>query len=110
MKLNWKDFDRAVDVLARRFKDATIVYGEPRGGMNLAVALSHRLNIPLTTERVHQEGLLWVDDLVNTGETMSEAIADMNPTYKACWVAYQPHALECVLLSPRPVIFPWEAA
>ena len=46
--LTWQEFDLAVDAIAQHFKYKKIksVFGEPRGGLPLAVALSHILKVP----------------------------------------------------------------
>ena len=43
----WSEFDKSVEVIANkcRFKEFSGIYGVPRGGLCLAVALSHRLKI-----------------------------------------------------------------
>ena len=47
--LSWADFDRALDSAVARLASSSLsgVYGVPRGGLVLAVCLSHRLGIPL---------------------------------------------------------------
>jgi len=58
----------------------TKVYGPPRGGLPLAVHISHHLDIPLVlSEEIlcnmnkwsSQDRLLVVDDIVNNGKTIS---------------------------------------
>ena len=43
----WWEFDKSVEQIANkcRFKDFSGIYGVPRGGLCLAVALSHKLKI-----------------------------------------------------------------
>ena len=47
-QLSWQQFDDAVARLAERFEDESIhgIYGIPRGGLCLAVALSHAMEQP----------------------------------------------------------------
>jgi hypothetical protein len=47
--LTWHDFDRAVASIAERLHGRRFrgVHGLPRGGLVLAVSLSHRLELPL---------------------------------------------------------------
>lgn len=68
-KLSWNDFDEAVAWLAAELSNIPTVgiYGQPRGGLPLAVALSHRLSIPFLLEM--RQGAIWVDDIVDTGRT-----------------------------------------
>ncbi|MEY2749954.1 MAG: hypothetical protein RLZZ168_1970 [Cyanobacteriota bacterium] len=49
-RLSWQEFDRAVEQLAahaRQLPEPCGIHGVPRGGLVLAVALSHRLELPL---------------------------------------------------------------
>jgi len=43
----WSEFDKSVEQIANKckFKEFSGIYGVPRGGLCLAVALSHRLKI-----------------------------------------------------------------
>ena len=43
----WSEFDKSVEEIADkcRFKEFSGIYGVPRGGLCLAVALSHKLKI-----------------------------------------------------------------
>ena len=45
----WGEFDKSVEQIANkcRFKNFSGIYGVPRGGLCLAVALSHKLKIEL---------------------------------------------------------------
>ena len=49
INFSWKSFDSAVKLAVSKYKDQKFVgvYGIPRGGLCLAVALSHHLKIPL---------------------------------------------------------------
>lgn len=68
-ELTWGDFDQAAAWLAEQLKDVPSVgiYGEPRGGLPLAVTLSHRLAVPFLWQM--RPGAIWVDDIVDTGHT-----------------------------------------
>ena len=48
----WGEFDKSVEQIADkcRFKVFSGIYGVPRGGLCLAVALSHKLKIELISE------------------------------------------------------------
>jgi hypoxanthine phosphoribosyltransferase len=73
-KLTWQQFEAAIDILEdcigpRISKHhLTSVYGIPRGGLILAVCLSHRLKLPLTDSV--QSSTLVVDDIADTGKTL----------------------------------------
>lgn len=76
----WQDFDDAVEYLVHELADLFFVgiYGIPRGGLPLAVSLSHRLNIPLLPTRVLADTLV-VDDISDTGRTLRP--------YRGCVIA-----------------------
>lgn len=75
---SWQNFNDAVEVIANRVRAAghlqhlKHIYGVPRGGLVLAVKLSHMLNLPMTDfETLIAEGdALVVDDISDTGTTM----------------------------------------
>ena len=111
LHLTWQDFDIAVGRLAYRLKglESSGIYGKPRGGLCLAVALSHKLQLPLLNEP--QDGMIWVDDIVETGRTV-EKIAHKCAAI-CTWVTKSPSYDVCaayVIMPPdNPwVVFPWE--
>ena len=67
----WSDFDKSVDYIADQCQlwKLSGIYGIPRGGLCLAVALSHRLDIKLV-EKPCKNSLI-VDDIFETGITLS---------------------------------------
>jgi len=75
---SWQNFDDAVEVIANCVKaeghlqHVEQIYGIPRGGLVLAVKLSHRLKLPLALlEDVVAYGhTLIVDDISDSGETL----------------------------------------
>jgi len=72
----WHDFDDAMCTLSlaiqssgKVFKD---IYGIPRGGLVVAVALSHLLNLPVITDKgLVSSSTLVVDDISDGGTTLS---------------------------------------
>lgn len=68
------------------------VYGVPRGGVPVAVALSERMEIPLTTDPSTPKTLI-VDDLVDSGATMAKY-----PGVPFACLHVKPH-------SPKPEFF-----
>ena len=66
----WSEFDKSVEKIADkcRFKEFSGIYGVPRGGLCLAVALSHKLKINLISEPIKNS--LIVDDVYETGITL----------------------------------------
>ncbi len=67
----WGEFDKSVEQIAAkcRFKEFSGIYGVPRGGLCLAVALSHKLKIELISEPLKNS--LIVDDVYETGLTLT---------------------------------------
>jgi hypoxanthine phosphoribosyltransferase len=71
----WDEFGHDVDALATRIRalNRTFngVYGPARGGLPLAVSLSHALDIPLLAAP-HDENSLIVDDIADKGHTLQK--------------------------------------
>ena len=67
----WSDFDNSVEHIANKCKllEFSGIYGVPRGGLCLAVALSHKLKINLISEPIKNS--LIVDDIYETGMTLN---------------------------------------
>lgn len=102
----------------------TEVYGVPRGGLPLAVILSHYLKVPLVQSFEPAPGkvVLWVDDIVDSGVTFKEAVskAGGRPVLFASMYAKRSWLTSCELgtranlLAAWPVdmdqwvLFPWE--
>lgn len=76
--LSWQDVEEAVERLAANItlseKQITSIIGLPRGGLVPAVMLSHKLNIPFSTEdeEVEEGYTLVVDDICDSGITLEE--------------------------------------
>ena len=66
----WNEFDKSVEYIANKckFLNFSGIYGVPRGGLCLSVALSHKLKINLISEPVKNS--LIVDDIYETGTTL----------------------------------------
>ena len=73
MKYTWQEFDKDCLKIVEWIKSENLtfknVYGPPRGGLPLAVKLSHLLNIPLSLDTIKQNTLV-VDDISDTGNTL----------------------------------------
>ncbi len=106
----WSEFDKSVDHIANKckFLEFSGIYGVPRGGLCLAVALSHKLKINLVSEPIKNS--LIVDDIYETGHTLNTfkniegamffvLISKINPTW---W--------NTVFKSEKNewIVFPWE--
>ena len=66
----WDEFDKSVEYITNKckFLELSGIYGVPRGGLCLAVALSHKLKIKLISEPTKNS--LIVDDVYETGTTL----------------------------------------
>ena len=111
-KFTWKDFDDAVRKLTFRIKavkGATGIYGEPRGGLCLAVALSHHTGLPLVKKP--GPGVVWVDDIADKGHTLMRADCD-GSIARFVWMEkkHNPIPVASVITVPNKcwVVFPWE--
>jgi len=67
----WDEFDKSVEHIAKKCKSFNFsgIYGVPRGGLCLAVALSHKLKINLISQP--KKNSLIVDDIYDTGFTLN---------------------------------------
>ncbi len=108
--LNWHEFEECISNISEKckYKIFAGVYGFPRGGLCLAVALSHSLNIPLLNEPTNNS--LIVDDIYETGCTLEKIkklkdaethvwISKKKPTW---WKAYK------IVSCDDWIVFPWE--
>ena len=112
-QLSWADFDACVQVLTERFGDRSLngVFGIPRGGLCLAVGLSHSLGLPLLT--APDNHCLIVDDVYETGRTLQGLRLQWPQATYAVWVSKsQPQWWDAaeVTLSSEWLLFPWENA
>jgi hypoxanthine phosphoribosyltransferase len=113
--LTWDDFDIAVTCIAAHIKTKhSAVMGLPRGGLPLAVALSHRLQIPLISGQQFslldtRADVLIVDDMVETGSTLDPFVG----SYEVwTWVAkgWMGDGVNFVTRAnpSQWIVFPWE--
>ncbi len=113
MRLTWQGLDAAVHYIAGQCQGLALsgVYGVPRGGLPLAVALSHRLGIPLAISP--GAGVLVVDDIYDSGKTIRD-LRERHPGAGPFWVwatrEFESEGYYSVLndIGPEWVLFPWE--
>jgi hypoxanthine phosphoribosyltransferase len=111
-QLSWHDFDQTVERIAKRYGERRFsgIHGIPRGGLVLAVALSHRLALPLLLKP--QPGCLVVDDVFETGRSLAphrqlagaELLVWISKAEPEWWRAVE------VTSSAEWIVFPWESA
>jgi hypoxanthine phosphoribosyltransferase len=111
----WRDIDDSVERLTINITNSKIklsaIKGIPRGGMILAVMLSHRLKIPLTTDGVIDNTVLVVDDICDSGHTLKNYEPYRCPTatihYKTT-AEYEPHFWWRLAPANEWIVYPWE--
>ena len=107
---SWREFDKSVEYISNKckFREFSGVYGIPRGGLCLAVALSHKLKINLLSEPI--ESSLIVDDIYGTGITLN-ALKDIEGAmFFVLFSKKKPSWWHTVKLSEKEewIVFPWE--
>lgn len=119
-QLTWGDFSAAVGRLSARLSDLPRsnlagILPMPRGGFPLAVALAHRLDLPLIGRPRPNQPFLWVDDLIDTGKTLGEWEAVYPFLLPVVWLvrasfADRQRVTAAAVAPPETwLIFPWEA-
>ena len=112
LHLTWADFDAAVASLARQMPEgATALYGIPRGGLPLAVALSHATGLPLAPSPA-REGVVLVDEIADSGRTLSQMRLVWGERPALVWVRRQgcsgPVIYAREVRGDAWIVFPWE--
>ena len=107
----WTEFDRSVEYIANECKFLNIsgIYGVPRGGLCLAVALSHKLKINLIAEP--KKNALIVDDIYETGITLNSFKDIEGATFFVLFSKVKPIWWNTVKIAKKRewIIFPWES-
>ena len=106
----WSEFDKSVEQIANkcRFKEFSGIYGVPRGGLCLAVALSHKLKIELISEPLKNS--LIVDDVYETGLTLTTFKDIEGAMFFVIFSKIKPTWWNTVCRSKKKtcIVFPWE--
>lgn len=110
--ITWSEFGALIRDLAKKIKKTRMkfsgVYGVPRGGLPIAVYLSHYLNLPL--QLYPDKRSLVVDDISDTGKTLGSHkdkfiatlfTTDWTKTKPHCWVVKKDKKSDWL-------VFPWE--
>ena len=108
---SWSEFDKSVEHIANKcmFFKFSGVYGVPRGGLCLAVALSHKLRINLISEPIKNS--LIVDDVYETGITLNTFKDIKGATFFVLFSKVEPSWWNSVHISEKKdwIVFPWES-
>ena len=107
---SWSEFDKGVDHIAKECNLLKFsgIYGVPRGGLCLAVALSHKLNINLISHP--KKNALIVDDVYETGNTLNVFKDIEGAMFFVLFSKIQPIWWNTVHKSDKNewIVFPWE--
>lgn len=115
--VSWDDVENYVNKVIDFYDNSQLtgVYGLPRGGLILAVMISHRLHIPMLMAPV--ENCLIVDDICDSGESLlhyqmnSSSLA--KPLYHISTMMYRRGAkivpeMFGMYKEDDWIVFPWE--
>ena len=106
----WSEFDKSVEYIADkcRFLEFSGIYGVPRGGLCLAVALSHKLKVKLISKPIKNS--LIVDDVNETGITLNTFKDIEGAMFFVLFSKIEPTWWNTVFISKKSewVVFPWE--
>ena len=106
----WREFDKSVELIANKckFLEFSGIYGVPRGGLCLAVALSHKLKVELISEPVKNSLIL--DDVYETGLTLKTFKDIEGAVFFVLFSKIKPTWWNTVFQSEKNqwIVFPWE--
>ena len=106
----WNDFDKSVEKIANKckFLEFSGIYGIPRGGLCLAVALSHKLKVNLLSDPMKNS--LIVDDVYETGISLNNFRNIEGAMFFVLFSKSKPTWWNTVNLSSKNewIVFPWE--
>ena len=106
----WTEFDNSVQDIADKCKCKNFsgVYGIPRGGLCLAVALSHKLNLKILDNPLKNS--LIVDDVYETGLTLKSYKHVEGACFFVLFSKKEPTWWNTLYLSQKVewIVFPWE--
>ena len=108
----WSEFDNSVEHIYNKCKfiEFSGIYGVPRGGLCLAVALSHKLKINLISKPIKNS--LIVDDVYETGITLKTFKNIEGAMFFVLFSKIKPIWWNTVHISEKSkwIVFPWENA
>lgn len=116
--ISWNTVENFISDVVKQYKDADLpgVFGIPRGGLVIAVMLSHRLNIPMLMSPV--PGCMIVDDICDSGESLLHYVKNSSGVaengYHIVTMFYKKNQLDIIPeywymeKSKDWVVFPWE--
>ena len=106
----WSEFDKSVEHIYNKCKfiEFSGIYGVPRGGLCLAVALSHKLKINLISKPIKNS--LIVDDVYETGITLNTFKDIEGAMFFVLFSKIKPTWWNTVFITKKSqwIVFPWE--
>lgn len=122
-RLRWIDVKFITKHFSTKLKGENIknIYGIPRGGLVVAVLMSHLLDLPVITRKdLITKDTLLVDDIIDSGDSIMELVGYLNEKkingnlvfslYKRYNTKYTGQSLSVELKNDNWIIFPWEAS
>ena len=112
IKLCWDGYEAGIKSLVKQIKERKMtfdgIYGVPRGGLPIAVSISHQLKLPLLL--FPTKNSLVVDDISDTGETLYFTKYKFLATlFTTDWTITKPHCWVYKKLNRNDwIVFPWE--
>lgn len=114
----WDEYQADILILAQRIRDdlalrPATVYGIPRGGLVLAVSLSHLLGLPMVLSRNEiRPDTLVVDDIADTGATLDKLCKQIGFRPMIATLYYRSGSVLrpdiFVRSKTKWIVFPWE--
>jgi len=113
-RYTWEEFEedipKLVSAIKKTRKHFNGIYGVPRGGLAIAVKLSHHLDLPLLAGGVTSKTLV-VDDIADTGSTLLP-YRDRKATIVTLFWHPKSKIKPHIWLHKKEtdwIVFPWEA-
>jgi len=108
--LEWSEIHECVNILCKQiitdYPNIDSVMGLPRGGLIPAVIISHELNLPFV---LHPgKNTLVVDDINDTGETLSKAPGAYWATLHHKPTSKFQHNFYAKEIEDQWIVYPWE--
>lgn len=115
--ISWNEVEAYVNEVCKRYNNDSLtgVFGLPRGGVVLAVMISHKLNIPMLLSPI--ENSLIIDDICDSGESLlhyeRNSSAFKKPLYHITTMMYKKGAIVTPeyyygIKEDDWIVFPWE--
>lgn len=118
--VSWNAVESFVNKMVEEYKGENIsgVYGLPRGGLVMAVMLSHRLKVPMLNSPA--PNCIIVDDICDSGESLlhyvNQSSSDAEIDYHIITMYYKENTLGVIperyaeVKGEDWIVFPWEEA